>query len=150
MESVDSPREVHLNQAHRLNDVSIILGNQQIVAAVLILDGRAGKLAQRVGTDNHTAGMDANLSVGILQLLGEGKRTADNGSPFSNASFSSGTYLKQFFRFTFGTFPSWDRPDCRQTCRAHIRTERIDILERNLLHTAHILDARFGCHGTIG
>jgi hypothetical protein len=84
------PEEVHLNQANRLNDVSIILGNQQIVAAGLILDVQSGANLLNVSAPIITpAGMDANLSVGILQLLAKVSERRITGSPFSNASFSS-------------------------------------------------------------
>ena len=66
--------EVHFDKSNGFNHVAIVLCNQNVLFAVLVVDGANGcYVGEVVGTNNHAAGMNANLSVGVLELGGIGE-----------------------------------------------------------------------------
>ena len=62
-------QEVHLDEADRLDDMTIILGHNDILLGIFILNGtNRSYISQVIGTNDNTACMDAYLPVCVLQF----------------------------------------------------------------------------------
>ena len=68
------PQEVHLNEAHRLHHVAVILGHQHLAARLLIVDGaNGGNIGNVLCANDNATGVNAHLPVGVLQFCGIGE-----------------------------------------------------------------------------
>ena len=62
--------EVHLNQAHTLNHMSVVFGHEHALVQVLIFDAtQRREVRQVVGSDDHAARVNTHLPNRSFQLL---------------------------------------------------------------------------------
>ena len=136
-------KEVHLYQASRLNNMSVILchGSLHIGEVRIVGSTHRHMVAYRIAADDEAAGMNADISHRTLQHL-----CIFDGVGLLNVS--------RGFGLGYGRHRLDDVGQIHlQTVRQAVGdglAERIGLVEREFLHTGHILDGILRGHSAVG
>ena len=136
--------------------MAIVLSyNDFILRQFIFHRGDGRDIRQVVGTDNHAASMDTDLSVGVLQLLGVSQHGGDILVLASQQFMQFGDVFVAVFQVDFWHFFGQRAFHGLHCCFIEIAVRNVALNlvhlgQRHLLHTPHIGNGRLGRHRAIG
>ena len=134
-------QEVHLDESGIFNHAAFVLGDEHLLARLLVIGGAHGyPVGDVVAADDGATGMHARAAHVALEHLGILHRVAHQGVGRGLGSLQLGHVgngigqVKLLVRYLVG----------------HELAEAVALREGELLHAGHILDGHLGSHGAVG
>ena len=136
-------KEVHLNQARRFDDMTVVLRTMQFMAGVVLIFHHRHRypIGNRIAADDESTGMDTCSTHGSLEHLRVFHRVAQTFIGGNNG------FLK--FRHALDSVGKIHLHTIGQSVRNGL-AETVGNVEGHFLHTGHILDGVLGGHRTVG
>ena len=130
------PQEVHLQQAGVINGAHITLGHHFTLRVTQVISGEGHVFIQRAVTNHHTGGVHAYVSHRAFQLLGVVPDFAVGVILFHQVAqvLTGGITLIQ----------------CHAGTAFDELGNLVAVAVAHIQHAGHVLDNRFGTHGTVG
>ena len=143
--------EVHLDKTDVLHYVTVILGDEDALLAILVLYGTQWCIfGQVIRTDDDTTGVDTHLAHGVLQLLCIVEHGGNLGLAAINEVLELSHVLVAVLEINLGRFAFLILDVIGESAFGDITLDLIDTSQRNTLYASDIGDSRFGSHGAVG